>query len=137
MAKKVKQAHGGAVNQFVKGESGNLKGRPPKMLGSLVRELQATGYERVTAGAVLEAMELLLNVDVPSLVKLANDVKQPALVRVIASAMVSKSKWQVLESILDRAHGKASRSLDLMAPAEVISSTPTRIELPGGVFVEV
>ena len=52
MATKVKQKHGGAINRFQKGESGNPAGPPPKLLSTITAELIAA-HKRI---AELEAL---------------------------------------------------------------------------------
>lgn len=100
-------------HQFKKGQSGNPKGRPPKVLSAVLKELTEAGYERVTQAMVIEAYEILLGLPRPELAKVANDENQPAVVRIVARAMLSKNKsYEVLEKMLDRAQGRPKQSVE-------------------------
>ena len=70
--RKVKQAHGGAIVHAAKGETANPNGRPPRLLSTIVSDLKAKGYERATAGTVVEAFEMLLNVPEKELAEMVN-----------------------------------------------------------------
>ena len=95
-----------------KGESGNLAGRPPKLLSTIVAELRAKGYERATAGTVADAFETLLNVPEDVLKTMVTDPKAPMSVRIVGKAMLTAKGWEVLEAMLDRAHGRPKQSTD-------------------------
>ena len=111
MAIKVKQKHGGAINRIQKGDTTN-GGRPPLLLSTIVAELRAKGYERATAGTVADAFETLLNVPEDVLKTMVGDPKAPMSVRIVGKAMLTAKGWEVLQAMLDRAHGKAKQSLD-------------------------
>lgn len=112
MAKKVPQKHGGAINQLEKGETANPYGRPPKLLSGIVAELRAKGYERATANQVADAFETLLNVPEEELAEMVKDKKSPMSLRIVGKAMLTARGWEVLQAMLDRAHGKAKQSMD-------------------------
>ena len=111
MARKVKQPHGGEVNTFEKGDPGG-PGRPPLLLSTIVAELRAKGYERATASTVADAFETLLNVPEDVLKTMVSDPKAPMSVRIVGKAMLTAKGWEVLQAMLDRAHGKAKQSHD-------------------------
>jgi len=106
MSKLVPQPHGGAINRFEPGESGNPKGQPPKVLTSVMKQLRSAGYERVTAAGVMEAYEILLGLDEDTLKESINDKEQPMILRIVGKSMLSKKGSDMLEKMLDRAHGK-------------------------------
>ena len=112
MATKVKQKHGGAINRFQKGESGNPAGPPPKLLSTITAELKAKGYERATANQVADAFETLMNVPEDELRKMVNEGKSPMSLRIVGKAMLTAKGWEVLQAMLDRAHGKAKQAID-------------------------
>ncbi len=95
-----------------KGESGNLAGRPPKLLSTIVAELRSQGYERATANQVADAFETLLNVPEDVLANMVKDKHKPMSLRIVGKAMLTAKGWEVLQAMLDRAHGKAKQSLD-------------------------
>jgi len=111
MARKVQQPHGGSITLMEKGDPGG-PGRPPMLLSTIVAELRAKGYERATAGTVADAFETLLNVTHEDLVKMGQDPKSPMSLRIVAKGMLNAKGWEVLEAMLDRAHGKPKQSVD-------------------------
>ncbi|MCB0771737.1 MAG: hypothetical protein KDC00_15160 [Flavobacteriales bacterium] len=113
MAKKVPQKHGGAVNRFEKGESGNPKGRPPKLLSTIVAELRSKGYERASAYNVVEAFETLMNVPEDVLSEMVKDKSSPMSLRIVGKAMLTAKGWEVLQAMIDRAHGRARQTIDV------------------------
>jgi hypothetical protein len=113
VAKKIPQKHGGAINRFQKGESGNPKGPPPRLLSTITAELKAKGYERATANQVADAFETLMNVPQDELAKMVKDEKAPMSLRIVGKAMLTAKGWEVLQAMLDRAHGKAKQAIDM------------------------
>ena len=120
MARKVKQPHGGEVNTFEKGDPGG-PGRPPLLLTTIVAELRAKGYERATAGTVADAFETLLNVPEDVLKTMVSDPKAPMSVRIVGKAMLTAKGWEVLQAMLDRAHGRAKQSHDLTTEGKALT----------------
>jgi len=122
MARKVKQPHGGSITLKEKGDPGG-PGRPPKLLSSIVAELRAKGYERATANNVVEAFETLLNVPEDVLTEMIQDKAKPMSLRIVGKAMMTAKGWEVLQAMLDRAHGRARQQVDMAA--SVSGSVPT------------
>ena len=112
MAKPKKQPHGGEIHLLEKGESGNPEGRPPRLLSTITAELKAKGYERATANQVADAFETLMNVPEDELRKMVNEGKSPMSLRIVGKAMLTAKGWEVLQAMLDRAHGKAKQAID-------------------------
>jgi len=128
MARKVQQPHGGSITLMEKGDPGG-PGRPPLLLSTIVAELRAKGYERATAGTVADAFETLLNVTHEDLVKMGSDPKSPMSLRIVAKAMVNAKGWEVLQAMLDRAHGKAKQAVELSGdPSAPINITRTIVQ---------
>lgn len=121
MARKVKQPHGGAIALREKGDPGG-PGRPPRLLSTIVAELKAKGYQRATAGAVVEAFEMLMNVPEDVLTEMVKDKSQPMSLRIVGRSMLTAKGWEVLQAMLDRAHGKPKQSHDLTG--NLANSTP-------------
>jgi len=119
VAKPKKQPHGGEIHLLEKGESGNPEGRPPRLLSTITAELKAKGYERATANQVADAFETLMNVPEDELVKMVKDTKSPMSLRIVGKAMVTAKGWEVLQAMLDRAHGKAKQSVDVSEKKKV------------------
>ena len=129
MAKRTKQPHGGEIHLLEKGETANPNGRPPLLLSTIVAELRAKGYERATAGTVADAFETLLNVPEDVLAEMVKDKTKPMSLRIVGKAMLTAKGWEVLQAMLDRAHGKAKQAIDHTTGGEKISVT---INAPGG-----
>ena len=119
MARKVKGRNGGTLHALEKGETANLAGRPPRLLSTITAELKAKGYERATANQVADAFETLMNVPEDELVKMVKDTKSPMSLRIVGKAMVTAKGWEVLQAMLDRAHGKAKQSVDVSEKRKV------------------
>lgn len=118
MARQVKGRNGGTINQFQKGDTNN-GGRPPKLLSTIVAELRAQGYERATAGTVADAFETLLNVPEDVLAEMVKDKTKPMSLRIVGKSMLTAKGWEVLQAMLDRAHGKAKQQLEASGAFEI------------------
>jgi len=129
VAKPKKQPHGGEIHLLEKGESGNPNGRPPRLLSTITAELKAKGYERATANQVADAFETLMNVPQDELAKMVKDEKAPMSLRIVGKAMLTAKGWEVLQAMLDRAHGKAKQAVDLTTGGERLT---VNINAPNG-----
>lgn len=131
MGKKVTPSHGrGKVNQFNKGESGNPKGRPKKAFSALATQFKALGYESATPVRIREAYELLLGLPLRSVIEIAGtprdtesekDNDYPAILRIVASEMIGKRRFEMVREMLDRTIGKPKQDIDLSGgqPAKI------------------
>ncbi len=102
MGKLVKQEHGGAVNQFEKGQSGNPNGRPRKYI-SLLKE---QGYK---ASEVNDTIQALMAMDLEELKSVWDNPKATILEKTIAGAMrksLEKGSLYSLDTLLTRVYGK-------------------------------
>ena len=129
MARKVKQPHGGSITLAQKGDVLNPKGPTPKLLSTITAELKAKGYERATANQVADAFETLMNVPQDELAKMVKDEKAPMSLRIVGKAMLTAKGWEVLQAMLDRAHGKAKQGVDLTTGGERLT---VNINAPNG-----
>ena len=82
------------------------------LLSTIVAELRAEGYERATANQVADAFETLLNVPEDVLANMVKDKHKPMSLRIVGKAMLTAKGWEVLQAMLDRAHGKAKQSTE-------------------------
>jgi hypothetical protein len=134
MPRREKQPHGGTIQFWLPGESGNRKGRPRKLVSGVLKGMKEAGVEPVSASQVAEVMETMLNATKDELLATAQDAEQPFIIRLVAKELLSKQGWFVLSSMLDRAHGKPGQR---NAPDQ--GSSPenrTTIELPGGLTID-
>ena len=98
-------------------------GRPPKLLSTITAELKSKGYERATSNQVADAFETLMNVPQNELADMVKDDKAPMSLRIVGKAMLTAKGWEVLQAMLDRAHGKAKQSTDITTGGERITVT--------------
>lgn len=123
MARPVKGRNGGTLHALEKGETANPDGRPPKLLSTIVSELRAQGYERASSANVVDAFETLLNVPEDVLAEMVKDKSKPMSLRIVGKAMLTAKGWEVLQAMLDRAHGRAKQSTDITTGGERITVT--------------
>ena len=100
-------------HEFKKGESGNPNGRPPKLLSAINAELKAKGYERVSPSQIVEAYELLFGLDEDRIKGYITDKETPMFLRIVAKQMLTPKGHEMIERMLDRAHGKAKQGFDV------------------------
>jgi len=105
-------------HKWSKGQTGNSKGRPPKVLTSIISDLKNQGYERVTATTITESIEHLIGLPQDRLQELLTDKEQPMSVRIIIKALLSGKGFEALNTILDRAHGKPKQQMDVQSTGE-------------------
>lgn len=95
------------------GESGNPKGRPRRLISALVKELREQGFENVTAGRLIEVYEMLLGLPASKLKEIMQDEDQPVILKVLIKGLTGPKGVDVLEKMLDRAHGKAKQVVEI------------------------
>ena len=94
-------------------ENINRKGQPPKVMSGVLKELTAAGYERVTMAMVVEAYEILMGLPEAKIKEIITDSQQIMSLRIVGKAMLSTKGNEMLEKMMDRAHGKAKISAEL------------------------
>lgn len=100
-------------NQFKKGQSGNPKGRAPKRLTAILKELKSKGYEAVNKQNVSEAYQLLLALNTEEITEIAADETQPMILQIVARELMGKNANFMLETMLDRSQGKATQKTEI------------------------
>lgn len=107
---------------FVKGDARiNRNGPPRKLLGTINEELKKEGFERVTSTQVAEAYELLLNLPESKIKAYTKDKAAPMLLRIVAKQLVGKFGNFMIESMLDRAHGRSKSSMDVTTKGQSLN----------------
>lgn len=106
----------------------NRKGRPPKLFTSLVKDLREQGYESITPTRIKEAYEMLLALPQSKLKEIMEDDHQPVIFKVLIKALTSQRGVEVIDRMLDRAHGKPNQQLnhhvsDFPTPVIVVNSS--------------
>jgi len=102
----------------------NKKGRPRKLLSTINAELKKKGIERVSSSQIAEAYELFLNLTEDEATEIIEGKDNPMFMRIVLKHLMSPKGVEMIESILDRAHGKSKKYLDHTTQGEKI----TRIE---------
>lgn len=106
---------------FQKGKSGNPNGRPRQLFGSIMKELKDEGFEPIKREQIVDAFSILLGLTQEKLAEMVADAQQPMLLRIAAKRMLAKDGFEIVEKMLDRAHGKATQVVDAVVKQEVIS----------------
>ena len=121
MAKKIEQEHGGAIQRWEKGESGNPNGRPRKYV-SLLKE---QGYK---LSEINDSIQAMMAMDLEELKQVWDNPKATVLEKTIANAMrksLEKGSLYSLETLLTRVYGKPKEQMDI--------NTDNKVEV---VFIE-
>lgn len=84
----------------------NRKGRPPKLIHHIVEELREHGYQPVTESQIVDAYQMLLQLDEDWVKYILNDKKKPFFLRLVAKYMGSPRGMEMLDRIMDRSFGK-------------------------------
>lgn len=111
---------------FKKGQSGNPKGPPFKLVGQINKALLTEGYKPVSNLEVMNAFKILINLPLDKIAAIANGPGYPILYRLVAKELHGKRGADYLEKILDRAYGKAKQQMELAGPGgEALNFTVT------------
>jgi hypothetical protein len=85
----------------------NRSGANRKTVSTVVLELRKKGAEAVTGKQIIDLFESLFNCSEKELKEIITDKEQPMLNRIVAKQMLDKKGFDIIEKMLDRAHGKA------------------------------
>jgi hypothetical protein len=121
MAKRIEQEHGGVINNWEKGESGNPNGRPRKYV-SLLKE---QGYK---LSEINDSIQAMMSMTIEELKAVWDNPQATVLEKTVAHAMrksLEKGSLYSLETLLTRVYGKPKEQMDI--------NTDNKVEI---VFVE-
>jgi len=122
--KKVAQKHGGAIVHAEKGETANPNGRPRKTINSVNKELEEQGIKPATANEIKDIYLRLINMEMAELKSLVEDLKQPALIRIVGKKILSDKGFDIIDKMLDRAIGKAQQAVDVTTNGKELTQSP-------------
>lgn len=112
--KKVPGRNGGTINRWEKGESGNPRGsQTRKLTRTIIKELEAKGIKGLKPGDVIAIFQTLLDSTFDELKAISEDDNAPYFVRRTATEMTKGKGWEIMERMIDRAHGKAKGTEDV------------------------
>ena len=115
MAKKILQEHGGIIQNWEKGESGNPNGRPRKYV-SLLKD---SGYK---LSEINDTIQSMMAMDLDELKQVWDNPKATILEKTIANAMkrsLEKGSLYSLETLLTRVYGKPKEQVDMTVDNKV------------------
>ncbi len=107
--------HDGRANlnpPWKKGETGNQNGRPKSGVALVIEQLTAAGVVEAKPVDIRKTWELLINGTVQQLTQVANDNNAPMVAKIAAKQILSNKGWEIVNDMLDRAHGKAAQSVN-------------------------
>ena len=109
------------LKPFKKGQSGNPKGRPPKLATTVIRALKERGIARVDRTEVDELIARLQNLPRKKLLEFVKDeANTPIVVALIARGLSgAKGHEFLVRDLWDRQHGRPKQSVDVKEEGEV------------------
>ena len=125
MGKLIDGKHGGKINQWEKGESGNPKGRPKKP----VLTMKVEGYK---LAEINDTIQMMVGMTSGELLKVWENPKATILERTIASALrksIEKGNLDSVETLLNRVYGKPNEKVDITTAGEKINEPRVTIEI--------
>jgi hypothetical protein len=121
MAKEIKGKYGGKLLVWEKGESGNPKGRPKK----LVPTMKVEGYKLFE---INDTIQSIISMNIEQLKNVWNDPNATILEKTVAGALrksLEKGNLESVETLLNRVYGKPKEHIDMETKGE----TSIKIEI--------
>lgn len=115
MAKKIPQKHGGMVQHWEKGESGNPNGRPRKY----VSILKDYGYK---LSEINDTIQSMMAMTIEELKEVYLNDQSTILEKTIANAMyksLNKGSLYSIDTLLTRVYGKPKEMIDLQSDNKI------------------
>lgn len=100
-------------HQFSKGTSGNPKGRPPKLISSVINELKEQGYTPATKSQITDAYLTIIQLPYETITHIASkESDYPFLFKLIAKGFMGKNGAEYLEKVVTRGIGSPKQVID-------------------------
>jgi len=96
-------------------ENAMHKGRPPKLISHVNKELKTEGYSPATKQDITDAIMVLMQLPMSKIMEIANlkSDEHPFFVKLVAKELIGKRGGEAMEKYLDRAIGKAKNEVDV------------------------
>ena len=91
----------------------NRKGRPRRLVSSIIQDLKERGIVQVKATDIVEAFEMLFNLESKEIAEIANNDSNPYFIRRVAKEMLSGKGFDIIERMIDRVHGKPKQATEI------------------------
>jgi len=96
------------------------KGKPPKLVASVLNELAEEGYEPLKSHQIKEVYLQLVTLPEDKLKDIVNDKEVGMIFRIIAKNVLGNKGFEIIERILDRAVGKPKIEGEGNEPKQII-----------------
>jgi hypothetical protein len=116
MAKEIQGRNGGKLKIWEKGESGNPKGRPKKLVPSMKIE----GYKLTE---INDTIQSIISMTVEELKMIWDNPNSTILEKTVAGALrksLEKGNLESVETLINRVYGKPKEKLDLTSNGQSI-----------------
>lgn len=133
MAIRKKQEHGGELQFWQRGESGNPNGRPRKVLRQLEEKIGVEFKVSLSKEDIFHILQSMCELSVDEIKGIAQDKSSPVFMVNIANAIkedIDKGRTTTLDNLFDRFFGKAKPIQD--PSGETPLPTKVQIEIVGG-----
>lgn len=94
-------------------ENINKNGRSKRLVGDIIIDLKENGYNAISNADINELYKILININSEDLKLMAEDQKQPIIVKVIVKAIIGGRGFEIIEKMLDRAIGKSQENIKI------------------------
>lgn len=114
-------AKAGKKTQFSKTNPPKNPGRKRKLVSTIIDDLKKEGFDSASPENIRRLYETFLNLTEDKLRELFADSEQPILVKILVKSVLSDKSFEVIETIIDRAHGKAVQVAKVEHSGEITS----------------
>ena len=98
----------GHKHRFTEENQPETNGRKKKLVSYTIDLLKSEGFEQVSEEQIRQIYTLLISLPQERLIALASDNDVPMLYRIVTKEVLGKKGFEMIEKMLDRAHGKAT-----------------------------
>jgi len=127
MTRVIRGGRGGSLHVLEKGETANPHGRPRKLVNDIIKDMQDKGVKPVKPVDIVAAFESMLNMSLDELKDIKADEKASYFMRRVAGEMLTGRGYDIIERMLDRAHGKPKQSTDITTGGDKIEFTLPKV----------